>query len=230
MPVMSETLLDRALNDRSLRALEAIDEAPLDALEHLIAQGPAAGLHPARLRTAKVRRAHMVHVMQPQPFPDKPALMKAIAEAFPARLAALEARRRSNARWPSLDVILAALDAGPRDTVSAGALVQIERRVRLNGTSTWVRMDQSLLFVTDVLMACGNPTLFDDPRVSILPIAEGTPGKLWRGLQGQGLGAVWRRERPSLRARHMRSGRHPDRSEPGPALLGEETRTIIAIA
>ena len=226
---MTETLLSRVLADSSLRALEMIDEAPLEDLEHLIAHGPAAGVHPSRLRIALIRRAHMLWVFKPRAFPDKAALLARVSAAVPAMLEARAARYARQSIAPlSIDAARAALEPRACDTACEGALLLVERRIRLHDSTEHRPMDQTLFFVTGVLENCG--VLFKDPELKLLPIIEGTPGKLWRGLRDQGVGGCWSAALPSIRARHMQCGLHPDGRAPGPALFGEETRTIIACA
>lgn len=225
---MTETLLSRVLADSSLRGREAIDEAPLEDLEHLIAEGPAAGLHPSRLRVALIRRAHMLHEITPRTMPDKAQLLSMAAAAFPAVLAKRAERYRGRVALPTVEEGLAALELKACDVVTDGAVILVERRVRLHDSTHHLPMDHTLFFVTRLLGHCG--VLLEDPELKVLPIAEGPPGKLWRGFAGKGVGAVWRRERLSERATNMRCGLHPDGRTPGPALIGEETRTIIALA
>lgn len=226
---MSQDLLKIALTDPGIGSLEHIDVAPLDALEHLLAAGPAAGVHTSRLHAAGRRRAYLTATLTAVPLPDKADLLARVVEEMPALLADLREKRRGRGddTLPDMQTIRAAFECRPCAVVEEGALLRVERRVRLHGTETLKPISQGLHFVSAHLKL---KYVLRDPRVWVLPIVEGLGGKLWRAFGGQGVGATLRREMPSVRAQHLRMGLHAPERAVDPSMLGEEVYTVIDCA
>ncbi|MCB9523129.1 MAG: hypothetical protein H6702_07075 [Myxococcales bacterium] len=227
---MRPSLLSRVLNDDTLRSKEAIDEAPLDELEHLIAEGPRAGLPRSRVHVALVRRAQLCRTLAPIAFPpSKAALFAQVSEGLPEVLRAARARDPyGRRRLPDLEAARAALDPRPCSVAQVGALLLIEEQQRLAGEPALRPVAHHLVVVSDVLAHCA--PLLAEPRLGVMDTAADLPSHPWNTFGGKGVGAALRRELPNQRAQHMRMGLHPDGRSPGPELIGEVVSTVIACA
>ncbi|MCA9527825.1 MAG: hypothetical protein KC549_16175 [Myxococcales bacterium] len=222
-----DDLLALALSRDGFTAREAIDKAPLADVQRLLEELPKHGPQPTMTHAARQRLWALQPDFRPfDPPADKAAFLVELAASLEARLAAgLPARYSPGEklgfdRLPALIEVVRGFDPSPRSVVEEGALYLVEARMRLPGEAVFRPRNQQLCLLSGAF-TYSLPHAMGDVQVYL----QRGPA---REAAGQGVGTVWERELPSVRAQHIRMGLRGDDRTIGPEEIGAWQEEILS--
>ena len=124
------------------------------------------------------------------------------------------------AEMPALIEVVRGFDPSPRSVVEEGALYLVEARMRLPGEAVFRPRNQQLCLLSGAF-TYSLPHAMGDVQVYL----QRGPA---REAAGQGVGTVWERELPSVRAQHIRMGLRGDDRTIGPEEIGAWQEEILS--